>query len=156
MTALLGRAIGAVPLKVWLVLIGTGVVGAGGWFAWQEYRTALTDAAAARQALDAAQAENAQRQLVIDALWQNAQRLEEQRQQLNDTKADLERTASNRLTRLRELIHENAELRAWAGTRLPDAVIRLRERPAVTGAADYRQALRDAQPMQPPRERTDD
>ncbi|WP_280569414.1 Rz-like lysis system protein LysB [Chromohalobacter sp. 296-RDG] len=156
MMALLGRFLGGVPLKVWLVLIGTGLVGAGGWFAWQEYRTALTDAASARQALDTAQAESAQRQLVIDALWQNAQRLEDQRRQLNDTKTNLERTASNRLTRLRELIHENAELRAWAGTRLPDAVIRLRERPAVTGAADYRQALRDAQSVQPPRERPDD
>lgn len=156
MTALLGRALGAVPLKIWLVLIGTGVVGAGGWFAWQEYRSALTDAASAQQALDTAQAESAQRQLVIHALWQNAQRLEDQRRHLNDTKADLQRIASNRLARLRELIHENAELRAWAGTRLPDAVIRLRERPAVTGTADYRQALRDAQPVQPPGERTDD
>ncbi|MCK0744103.1 Rz-like lysis system protein LysB [Chromohalobacter nigrandesensis] len=150
----LGRLLGAVPLKVWLVLIGTGVIGAGGWFAWQEYRAALTDASSAQQALDSAQAENAQRQLVIDALWQNAQRLEDQRRQLAETKADLTRTASNRLAHIRELQHDNDQIRRWADTRLPDRVSRLRERPAVTGAAAYHQSVLDAQPVhatgQPP------
>ena len=36
-----------------------------------------------------------------------------------------------------------------ANTHLPSAVIRLRKRPAVTGARDYYQSLRDAKPLQP-------
>ena len=145
MTALLGRVLGAIPLKVWLVLLGAGVVGAGGWMAWQEYRTALAEAASARQALDTARAESAQRQLVIDALWRNAQSLEDRRRQLAETQADLTRTASNRLAHIQELQHENARIRRWADTRLPDAIGRMRDRPAVTGADAYREALPDTE-----------
>ncbi|OHV11205.1 hypothetical protein BH688_07730 [Kushneria phosphatilytica] len=149
MSGLLGRVLGAIPIRVWLIIAGTGLAGAGGWYAWHEYRTALTDAATARQARDTALAESAQRQLVIDALWDNAQRLETQRRALANTKAALERVASDRLEQIRSLQHDNEQIRQWADTRLPDRVIRLRNRPAVTGAANYRQALRDAEPLHP-------
>lgn len=40
---------------------------------------------------------------------------------------------------IKELKHENAELRDWAAQPLPDAARRLRERPALIGADAYRQ-----------------
>lgn len=59
---------------------------------------------------------------------------------------------------IEELKRENTELRDWAAQPLPDAARRLRERPAVTGAAAYRDWLsgRSAVPPagdQPPQQR---
>lgn len=42
---------------------------------------------------------------------------------------------------IEELKRENSELRDWAAQLLPDAARRLRERPALTGAAAYRDWL---------------
>lgn len=44
---------------------------------------------------------------------------------------------------IEELKRENSELREWATQLLPDAARRLRERPAITGAAAYRDWLSD-------------
>ena len=59
---------------------------------------------------------------------------------------------------IEELKRENDELREWATQLLPDAARRLRERPAITGAAAYRDWLsgRGAVPPagdQPPQKR---
>lgn len=59
---------------------------------------------------------------------------------------------------IEELKRENSELRDWATQLLPDAARRLRERPAITGAAAYRDWLsgRSAVPPasdQPPQKR---
>ena len=59
---------------------------------------------------------------------------------------------------IEELKRENSELRDWAAQLLPDAARRLRERPALTGAAAYRDWLssRGAMPPagnQPPQKR---
>ena len=48
---------------------------------------------------------------------------------------------AKRLRTIEELKLENAELRKWADQPLPDAARRLRERPALTGAAAYREWL---------------
>lgn len=42
---------------------------------------------------------------------------------------------------IEELKRENEDLRLWAGTLLPPDVVRLRERPAITGGAAYREWL---------------
>lgn len=132
------------PLVRWgllfFLLIGLAV---GGWALWERGNAAQQHAARLSDQRDRAQQESRQRQVVIEALWDNAERLADQRRALNDTLATLERTASDRLASLEELQRENAELRAWADTRLPEPVIRLRDRNAVTGAAAYREALRD-------------
>ncbi|WP_102817429.1 Rz-like lysis system protein LysB [Burkholderia ubonensis] len=47
----------------------------------------------------------------------------------------------------RRLIDENAALRAWADTRLPDDVVRLQATPALTGADDYVGPLPDGEPV---------
>ncbi|NMY05987.1 LysB family phage lysis regulatory protein [Pseudomonas sp. WS 5059] len=60
--------------------------------------------------------------------------LRTQQDQLRQGLAKRERT-------IEELKRENAELRTWATQPLPDAARRLRERPALTGAAAYRDWL---------------
>jgi LysB family phage lysis regulatory protein len=60
--------------------------------------------------------------------------LRAQQDQLRQSLAKRERT-------IEELKRENEELRNWAGQPLPDAARRLRERPALTGAAAYRDWL---------------
>lgn len=46
-----------------------------------------------------------------------------------------------RQNRIEELKRENEDLRRWVDTLLPPDVIRLRERPAITGGAAYREWL---------------
>lgn len=77
--------------------------------------------------------------------------LRAQQDQLHQSLAKRERT-------IEELKRENDELRNWADQPLPDAARRLRERPAITGAAAYRDWLsgRGAVPLagdQPPQQR---
>ncbi|ADP10184.1 MULTISPECIES: Rz-like lysis system protein LysB [Erwinia] len=46
-----------------------------------------------------------------------------------------------RQRRIEELKRENEDLRRWNDTSLPDDIIRLRSRPALTGGASYREWL---------------
>lgn len=46
-----------------------------------------------------------------------------------------------RQNRIEEIKRENEDLRRWADTLLPPDVVRLRERPALTGGAAYREWL---------------
>ena len=57
---------------------------------------------------------------------------------------DLSMTAATRAETIKRLKRENAELRTWADRPLPDPVIRLLQRPAITGAADYQANLSGA------------
>ena len=122
------------------------------WALWQRTHAAEARAELAEQQLTQAHQREAQQQVIINALWDNARRQETQRRALAQQQATLTRTAANRLATIEELHRENAELRAWAGSRLPDAVIRMRRRPAVTGADAYYQSVRDPQPLHAPRE----
>lgn len=62
-------------------------------------------------------------------------------------------TLSNREQAFLTLQNENIEIRNWADTALPDAIASLRRRPAISGAAAYRQRLPDSEPVQPAGER---
>ncbi|HBC9499709.1 TPA: GPO family capsid scaffolding protein [Escherichia coli] len=58
--------------------------------------------------------------------------------------AEAEQTSAllrQRQHRIEELKRENEDLRRWADTPLPADIIRLRERPTLTGGAAYRQWL---------------
>lgn len=57
---------------------------------------------------------------------------------------DLTITAANRADTIKRLKRENAELKEWADRPLPDPVIRLLQRPTLTGAADYQAHLSGA------------
>ncbi|MGY6039050.1 Rz-like lysis system protein LysB [Aeromonas sp. AE23HZ002T15] len=56
-------------------------------------------------------------------------------------------TAATRADTIKRLKRENAELKAWADRPLPDPVIRLLQRPALTGAADYQAHLSGPVPL---------
>ncbi|KAB7666342.1 Rz-like lysis system protein LysB [Plesiomonas shigelloides] len=49
--------------------------------------------------------------------------------------------------RIKELINESAELKRWADTPLPAGIIRLQQRPAITGAAGYHAYLSQHHPL---------
>lgn len=117
------------------------------WALWARLDHAETRANAAEQALREARTREAQAQSVIAELQDNAQRLEQQRQALNEQKTTLSQQASARLARIKELQRDNKTLRDWADTQLPDAIIRLRRRPAARGAGDYAESLRHPQPL---------
>ena len=113
------------------------------WALWHRSEAAESRAELAEQQLAASQQRVQEHQQIISALQENAARLDAQQRATAQRKAELERTAGARLARIQELQHENDQLREWASTRLPDAVIRLRKRPAVTGADAYHQSVRD-------------
>lgn len=54
-----------------------------------------------------------------------------------------------RQKKIEELTHENEALRRWSDTPLPDAVVRLRQRPALTGGESYRRWLSRNHPVPP-------
>lgn len=54
-----------------------------------------------------------------------------------------------RQQKIEELKRENQELRRWADSLLPDAVIRLRTRPALAGGESYREWLSQNHPVPP-------
>ncbi len=75
----------------------------------------------------------------------NSERL----QQLQASIHTVNDTLAARTRRLKALEAENAELKAWADTRLPAAVVQLRQRPALSGASAYRQWLSERDTLPP-------
>nr|WP_256347985.1 Rz-like lysis system protein LysB [Pseudomonas tolaasii] len=125
-------------------MYGTALLGAMGLLIWiQETRIDVAEGKT-EQAQDAAKTarDDADRNLktantLTDTLRQerDAQsNLRAQQDQLRLSLAKRERT-------IEELKLENDDLRKWADQPLPDAARRLRERPAITGAAAYRDWL---------------
>ncbi|AKP35129.1 Rz-like lysis system protein LysB [Yersinia aleksiciae] len=78
-------------------------------------------------------------QLIALALTANANN--QAQAQLRQQVASADQLLAQRNSQLKRLYRENETLRRWADTLLPDDIIRLRQRPALTGAADYRQWL---------------
>lgn len=56
-----------------------------------------------------------------------------------------------RQRRIEELTRENEAFRRWAAAALPDAVIRLRQRPAIAGGQSYREWLSQNNALPPTR-----
>ncbi|MFV8768363.1 Rz-like lysis system protein LysB [Yersinia enterocolitica] len=61
--------------------------------------------------------------------------------QLRQQVASADQLLAQRNSQIKRLYRENETLRRWADAPLPDDIIRLRQRPAFTGTADYRQWL---------------
>lgn len=126
------------------VLYGIALLGALALLIWgQEARIEVAEGktelakAAAKAAREDADRNLATVNTLTDTLKQerDAQSLlRSQQDQLRLGLAKRERT-------IEELKRENDELRNWAEQPLPDAARRLRERPALTGAAAYRDWL---------------
>lgn len=68
---------------------------------------------------------------------------------LQQRNAELAAAEAIRDKRLKELMNENPEVKHWADTRLPDAVIRLQQRPAITGAEGYHSYLSGSDALHP-------
>jgi LysB family phage lysis regulatory protein len=69
------------------------------------------------------------------------------RAKLEGERAAVRATLSDRETLIGKLQYENAEIRTWSAVSLPGDVIRLREHPAVTGAASYRAGMPSREPL---------
>ncbi|ELI7919335.1 LysB family phage lysis regulatory protein [Yersinia enterocolitica] len=78
-------------------------------------------------------------QLITLALTANANN--QAQVQLRQQVAGADQLLAQRNSQIKRLYRENETLRRWADTPLPDDIIRLRQRPAFTGAANYRQWL---------------
>ena len=87
----------------------------------------------------AAEAASKNGQLITLALTANANN--QAQAQLRQQVASTDQLLAQRNSQIKRLYRENETLRRWADTPLPDDIIRLRQRPAFTGAADYRQWL---------------
>ncbi|EPD1595146.1 Rz-like lysis system protein LysB [Yersinia enterocolitica] len=64
--------------------------------------------------------------------------------QLRQQVASADQLLAQRNSQIKRLYRENETLRRWADAPLPNDIIRLRRRPAITGAADYRQWLSES------------
>lgn len=83
---------------------------------------------------------------------QLAQTLQDERQAQTALRAlqdELRQTLASRKQTIEDLKRENAELRLWADQPLPDAARQLRSRPAITGAAAYRDWLSGGRALHP-------
>ncbi|AOJ11670.1 protein LYSB [Burkholderia mayonis] len=83
------------------------------------------------------------RAAVIERLLTDARAKDEQRAQLDRARAGVDATLATYRNELRRLIDENATVRTWAAGALPGDVVRLHASPAVTGADDYAQRMRE-------------
>ncbi len=81
-------------------------------------------------------------QLIALALTANANN--QAQAHLRQQVASTDQLLAQRNNQIKRLYRENETLRRWADTPLPDDIIRLRRRPAITGAADYRQWLSES------------
>lgn len=125
-------------------LLGVALLAALGLLIWsQELRIsgANKDTQLAEQ--DASRArEQAERNLAnANALRDTLQQERNAQTTLRTQQDQLRQGLAKREFTIEALKRENADLRNWAAQLLPDAVRRLRERPALTGADAYRQWL---------------
>lgn len=133
------------------ILIPLGVVGA--IIATFLYLNARLDAATARADLAVSQKQAAESRITeqaatIDVLatrMLDDHRAAERLTDLNNNLAAAQRRTEQKIERL---THENAEYRRWAAEQLPAAVVRMRERPEITGGQGYLDwvSARDAVP----------
>lgn len=142
-------------------LFGLALLGALALQIWAQQQRIDVAVGKAERANDAAKTarEDADRNLATASTL--AETLKQERDAQSHLRAQqdqLRQSLAKRERTIEELKRENDELRNWADQPLPDAARRLRERPAFTGAAAYRDWLsgRDAVPPageQPPQQR---
>jgi LysB family phage lysis regulatory protein len=125
-------------------LYGIALLGALGLLIWvQETRIDVAKGktelakAAAKTARNDADRNLATANTLTDTLKQERDAQSQLRSQQDQLRLGL----AKRERAIEELKRENDELRNWATQPLPDAARRLRERPALTGAAAYRDWL---------------
>ncbi|NMZ50170.1 LysB family phage lysis regulatory protein [Pseudomonas poae] len=126
------------------VLYGIVLLGALALLIWaQETRidVAQSKAKSATDAAKTARADADRNLKTANTLTDTLKQEREAQSALRLQKDQLRQSLANRERTVEELKRENAELRNWAAQPLPDAARRLRDRPAITGAAAYRDWL---------------
>lgn len=139
------------PLS-WLLLALAVALGGWGWSA-RSAAKAKGDVTTLQTSLKAAEekTKEAERreQLKETAIATLPRELTTQAQAAQQLQGQLDQLAqaATRADTIKRLKRENAELSAWADRPLPDPVIRLLQRPALTGAADYQAHLSGPEPL---------
>jgi LysB family phage lysis regulatory protein len=112
----------------------------------QRVELAQGDTKLANQRAATAEQESERSQMVTTELHASLTIERAAQQQLQARQQQLHQALRNRQLQIEELTRENEDLRAWFDTELPVVARRLRERPAITGAAAYQDWLsrRDA------------
>jgi len=96
---------------------------------------------AAQDRVERAEQATRDRDSTIKTLTEAAARNKQAAAKLQDDRDRIATTLNERENLIESLQHENATIRSWADTPLPDAIARLRDRPAATGADHLPQRL---------------
>ncbi|MBN3725622.1 LysB family phage lysis regulatory protein [Burkholderia sp. Ac-20379] len=125
-------------LRLWISLAVLAAAGAGCVYV-RALQTLLADAT--REAGQAHQ-DLAARDAVVARLQAAAREQDAARARLERTRGAVNAQLASYQQQLRKLIDENQAVRTWAGTALPDDVVRLHDSAALTGADAYAERLR--------------
>ena len=96
---------------------------------------------ASQERVERAEQATRDRDGTIKTLTEVAARNKQAAAKLQDDRDRIAATLTERENLIESLQHENATIRSWADTPLPDAIARLRDRPATTGADNLPQRL---------------
>ena len=125
-------------------LYGIALLGALALLIWgqqQRIETAESNAARANDAAKTAREDANRNQATVNTLTITLQQERESQSALRAQQDQLRQGLAKRARTIEELKRENDELRDWTAQPLPGVARRLRERPALTGAAAYRDWL---------------
>lgn len=126
------------------VLYGVALLGVLALMIWgqqQRIEVAKGQAELANAVAKTAREDADRSQAAVDTLTATLKQERDAQSALRTEQDLLRQGLAIRARTIEELKRENAELRDWAAQPLPDAARRLRERPALTGAAAYRDWL---------------
>ncbi|BDD79926.1 hypothetical protein [Burkholderia phage FLC10] len=122
-----------IALRVLAIALVVAAIAAG-WFYVRELRAELVDA---QDTARTAQETVGRRDATIADMQKKEREHAKALAQLDAKRAGIAASLAQSETDFEALKHENETLRAWADAGLPDDVVRLYGRPAITGADEY-------------------
>lgn len=96
-----------------------------------------------------AEQESRRRQTAIDELANELAAERHVQAALRSQQSQIRQQLAERQQKIKDLTHENQQLRDWAATELPATARRLRTRPAIAGAAGYQAWLSSSGAVHP-------
>lgn len=129
-----------IAVRVLMALAAVPAVLAAFWYV----QSLRADLETAKQAEQTARQGNADRDATIRELRLYERKNAEARARLEADQTGIRSNLATRELLIRDLQNENKELRDWSAVRLPGVVIGLRDHPATTGAAAYRERMRSS------------
>lgn len=123
-----------------LAVIMTSLLAALGWQSWRlhDAQQQINTQQAAIQNQNKKLTQKNSQLIALNILVQTSNR---EQMKLYAAAEETSALLQQRQRQIEELTRENETLRRWAAASLPDAVIRLRQRPAITGGQSFRQWL---------------